>query len=304
MISFKLYQKYLCTIIVAFIIFSRCKSHIKLYLLQENNINFPYSINGKWGVIDTFGKIVVAPKYDEISLFNYELAKIKYHNKYGYINQKGKLVIKPKFTTGGNFYYDCTLVTLDTQAYYINRIGRKKKFANCEISGLRMGCISGHDPQNISKFLIKKDNVTAIIFENLRDTTRLYFDTVYRYNDYFYVVSKDKKFGFFNKLSPYNYDKDEYYFDSINKYNYDEVIVQFNKWLYDESKEYYSSDYAIVKKNERWGLIYAGSGKIIELVKPIYLNLEFDVYTSSIKVEYMPNSYGYVDRTGKELFSR
>jgi hypothetical protein len=272
--------------------------------LQENNINFPYSINGKWGVIDTFGKIVVAPKYDEISLFNYELAKIKYHNKYGYINQKGKLVIKPKFTTGGNFYYDCTLVTLDTQAYYINRIGRKKKFANCEISGLRMGCISGHDPQNISKFLIKKDNVTAIIFENLRDTTRLYFDTVYRYNDYFYVVSKDKKFGFFNKLSPYNYDKDEYYFDSINKYNYDEVIVQFNKWLYDESKEYYSSDYAIVKKNERWGLIYAGSGKIIELVKPIYLNLEFDVYTSSIKVEYMPNSYGYVDRTGKELFSR
>ncbi|MCB0652743.1 MAG: WG repeat-containing protein [Saprospiraceae bacterium] len=64
---------------------------------------YPYAENGKWGVIDKEGKILVKPKYQKISLYTREdqanaIASVTNdQGLQGAINRKGKLVAKIKY---------------------------------------------------------------------------------------------------------------------------------------------------------------------------------------------------------------
>lgn len=51
------------------------------------------SLNGKFGVIENNGKIIVDYKYDFIWPYNEGVALVKLNNKYGFINKKGNLTI-------------------------------------------------------------------------------------------------------------------------------------------------------------------------------------------------------------------
>ncbi|REK77669.1 WG repeat-containing protein [Paenibacillus paeoniae] len=55
------------------------------------------SFNGKEGYIDTFGTIVIAPKYDESWYFNEGLSYVKNNGKFGYIDLSGKEVVPLKY---------------------------------------------------------------------------------------------------------------------------------------------------------------------------------------------------------------
>ncbi len=50
----------------------------------------------KWGYIDTKGKFVINPQFDEVYDFNNGLAKVKLGEKTGYINKEGKYVYIPQ----------------------------------------------------------------------------------------------------------------------------------------------------------------------------------------------------------------
>ncbi|MFK0495250.1 WG repeat-containing protein [Campylobacter coli] len=54
-------------------------------------------LNGKIGLIDKSGKIVIEPKFDSIWSFREGLAKVGLNGKYGLIDKSGKIVIEPKF---------------------------------------------------------------------------------------------------------------------------------------------------------------------------------------------------------------
>lgn len=60
----------------------------------DSNLLFPVLKDGKWGLIDTTGKIVAKPAYKDIMITTEGLYGVKYeNNKYGFIDKKGKVQI-------------------------------------------------------------------------------------------------------------------------------------------------------------------------------------------------------------------
>lgn len=60
----------------------------------DANLLFPVLKDGKWGLIDTTGKVVSKPVYKEIMITTEGLYGVKYdNNKYGFIDKKGKVQI-------------------------------------------------------------------------------------------------------------------------------------------------------------------------------------------------------------------
>lgn len=59
--------------------------------------------NGKWGYVDTDGKVVIKPKYESAKSFANGLAGVCVDGKWGFINMNGKMVIDPVFLDVGYF---------------------------------------------------------------------------------------------------------------------------------------------------------------------------------------------------------
>jgi len=59
--------------------------------------------NGKYGYIDSKGKIVIQPQFDEADEFSEGLAPVRVGDKWGYIDPTGRIVIKPQYGRVGEF---------------------------------------------------------------------------------------------------------------------------------------------------------------------------------------------------------
>jgi len=59
--------------------------------------------NGKWGFIDTSGKLMIDYQFDEALSFGQHLAAVKQGELWGYINVYGKVVIEPRFFKAKSF---------------------------------------------------------------------------------------------------------------------------------------------------------------------------------------------------------
>ena len=55
--------------------------------------------NGKYGFIDTTGKVVIEPQYDHVweDFYKNNYAIVEINGKYGVIDKTGKFVIEPKY---------------------------------------------------------------------------------------------------------------------------------------------------------------------------------------------------------------
>jgi hypothetical protein len=60
----------------------------------DSNLLFPVLKDGKWGLIDTSGRVIAKPTYKDIMISTEGLYGVKYDNgKYGFIDKKGKIQI-------------------------------------------------------------------------------------------------------------------------------------------------------------------------------------------------------------------
>lgn len=75
--------------------------YIDVYSFSEGMGVIYYS--GKFGVVDTSGKVVVAPVYDYISPFSQGLAAVRHADRWGYVDKKGKEVIPLKYGSASSF---------------------------------------------------------------------------------------------------------------------------------------------------------------------------------------------------------
>jgi hypothetical protein len=53
--------------------------------------------DGKWGLVNDAGKIILNPDYAEIGQFINGMARVSKDNKYGYVNKLGEFVIQLKY---------------------------------------------------------------------------------------------------------------------------------------------------------------------------------------------------------------
>lgn len=61
------------------------------------------SYNGKFGFIDSTGKVIVAPVYDNVGAFSQGLAPVRHLDRWGYVDKTGKEVIAIHFRSASSF---------------------------------------------------------------------------------------------------------------------------------------------------------------------------------------------------------
>lgn len=72
-------------------------------LLFNDNTYAAVEKDGKWGFVDTSGKMVLKNEYDGARSFSNGLAAVKVDNLWGYIDLEGNMVIEPQFVEAKDF---------------------------------------------------------------------------------------------------------------------------------------------------------------------------------------------------------
>jgi hypothetical protein len=85
----------------------------------------PIQQDGKWGYIDSTGKIVVKPRFAWAEEFSEGLAAFENEDgKHGYIDDTGRIVIDPKFDNWTEFSEGLAAVSIDFEWGYIDKTGK------------------------------------------------------------------------------------------------------------------------------------------------------------------------------------
>jgi len=109
--------------IIAFVLFGR----FSMAQVPTSQILLPVEINGKWGFIDSSGKIAIEPTFDYVESFSEGLAPFKQiingKDKFGYINPKGEIIIPAKFEDAREFSEGLAVVRINGKDGYINATG-------------------------------------------------------------------------------------------------------------------------------------------------------------------------------------
>ncbi len=71
-----------------------------------NNNLIAYKKDGKWGFVDTKGKVVIEPTYQKAKSFSNGMAAVCSNNKWGFINDSNQLVIDYQFADASYFNSD------------------------------------------------------------------------------------------------------------------------------------------------------------------------------------------------------
>lgn len=95
-----------------------CISFILLYSqafsqntsLKNDDFLFAITEYGKWGYMDTLGKVVIPPKYEEAHDFSEGLGLVRENGLYGFINKKGIFQIQPQYYYAYPFHNGFALV--------------------------------------------------------------------------------------------------------------------------------------------------------------------------------------------------
>jgi len=86
--------------ILLFVLLVSCKTQkniiIKQYEISEG-LRGVENNNNLWGFQDSFGKLVIDFKFDDVRPFLNNYATVKINNKWGVIDKKGKYKIEPKY---------------------------------------------------------------------------------------------------------------------------------------------------------------------------------------------------------------
>jgi hypothetical protein len=78
----------------------------------------------KYGFIDTEGRTVIAPQFDQAGWFHEGLAAVQLRNKWGFIARNGKFIFPPQFEEVGDFSEGLAPAKLNGKYGYIDRTGK------------------------------------------------------------------------------------------------------------------------------------------------------------------------------------
>lgn len=162
--------------------------------------------DGKYGLIDFNGKVVVKPIYDEINNISYKEGEllVKQEEKYGVINIKGVTLVDVKYDTiaGDNYYskeedyriggYIVGNRTEEGYRYgYINHDG--KMILKIEYNKL-IRLTEIEDDKN-SYLIVEKNGKAGLVKNNKNILNYEYDDIEYDELNKIFIVQKDNKYG-------------------------------------------------------------------------------------------------------------
>lgn len=143
-------------------------------------------VGGKWGYIDTLGNISIEPRFDRAYAFSEELALVFTDTKCGYINETGEFVIQPQFTAGG--YFSNGLVCVQNSSNTWSFINRESEVIIDKIQTYEFECSYGtcmEIPVYSSGMVNSNDNTLGkVYFYNTKGKRKRFPSTVgYEFSD-------------------------------------------------------------------------------------------------------------------------
>lgn len=81
-------------------------------------------INGKYGFVDTWGRLRIANRYDSVTRFQHQMAAVKMLGRWGYVDQSERLVVQPHFDRAYPFRGKVAIVMKKGKYGMVNTRGR------------------------------------------------------------------------------------------------------------------------------------------------------------------------------------
>ena len=83
-----------------------------------------FETDHKYGLMDTSGRILIVPQFDDAEMFCEGLAAIRIQDKWGYVDKSGRVVIAPQFDKAGCFARDGIAPVMKNGKYgFIDKTG-------------------------------------------------------------------------------------------------------------------------------------------------------------------------------------
>lgn len=79
--------------------------------------------NGRWGYINGEGKFIIEPSFEDAYLFSEQTAAVKLDGKWGFINRAGKFLIEPKYEDAALFRQGLAAVKWDGKWGFVAKTG-------------------------------------------------------------------------------------------------------------------------------------------------------------------------------------
>ncbi len=91
---------------------------------REHTRLFPVVVNGLTGFIDSSGRMIIAPRFDDTFPFTEGRAAVRLGNAWGYIDTTGTMIIEPHFDYASTFSEHLAWVEIGGHRGYIDLTGR------------------------------------------------------------------------------------------------------------------------------------------------------------------------------------
>ncbi len=219
---------------------------------------FSVKNTGKYGFVDSAGKICIEPIYDEIEDFKEGYALVEKDNLYGYINKAGRVKIDFQFTDASSFTQQTALVQQNKTSFLIDHAGKKISADYDEIADFA---------DNMA--IIKRNNLYGAINYTGEEIIKPNFATLSDFSENMAAFTQNNKYGFINKQGFI-------------------VIAPVFTWV-----SVFKNNQCRVKIDNRLGVINKRGDFIIE---PLYDFI--DEPFKGLYVVVKNNLYGFVDSSG------
>ncbi|MHC4506292.1 MAG: WG repeat-containing protein [Planctomycetota bacterium] len=263
-------------------------------------------VNGKWGFIDSKGRLVIPPRFEDVGSFSEDLAAVRLGGRYGYIDETGRMVVEPRFRLAFSFREGLAWAR-DSQAGFIDKTG-------AFVVSAPPGTYCREFRDGLAKTMPipprfpPHDQVTKIGFINKTGKYHIdpRFDQAWDFSEGLAAVCKDGKWGFVDTdgeyVLPPQYDSACYFKNGIAavKTGDKTVLIDVAGSIlfgreFDEARTFFE-DMAPVKVGGRWGFMDM-EGNIA--VEPVYDEvMSFSSGRAAVKVR---GKYGYIDKKGKMI---
>ena len=299
---------------------------IETSMPYEKNV-LKYQENGKYGLIDLKGNVVVKAEYDSIDGLSNKEGEllISKEGKYGVINTKGAELIKPEydFISGDGYYtwdkkyalagYILGLKTQDGYRYGYTNYKLKELLSVQYNEIIRLGGIGSEDTDKDIILIAKKDGQYGLI-----KNKKVIIDFKYQSIDYtgvnnLFILTRSSKTGVFNsvgdKILPVKYDevqvKENYIYTKLDKeeayYNLlgnriDKSTIKEEEEEEEKAEEETKTGKLIPdEKDGKWGFVDQESNVIVDYIYDKVTDLNENGF-AGIKLN---EKWGSIDESGK-----
>ncbi|MBQ2830318.1 MAG: WG repeat-containing protein, partial [Oscillospiraceae bacterium] len=241
----------------------------------------PVAKGGKWGFIDTTGKLVIPCGYDSAKDFSEGLARVEKDGKWGLINTSGKVVLPIEYDYFvGDFSEGLAWVQKDGKYGFIDEVGK-----------LVIPCVydqGAYFSEGLAR--VKKDGKYGYINTTGNPVVPCEYDDVGDFSEGLARVG----------VGEYGYD--EYGGDTfVGKWGFvdttGELVISCE---YDDARSF-SEGLAGVEKDGKWGFIDTTGELVIPCVYDhAYYAYDFSGGLAQVAVgEYPDQKYGLIDTSGE-----